>query len=722
MPPLRYRYIVKFTTSTALSMRAAPALAGLALFLSLADAASAASTLQVTSINASALIAGTGQTLGGLVTAESQAAAAVATAQSTATQANASANAAIPLSQKGAAGGVATLDASGNVTAPLSTTSAAASLSSTIGWNSALTWAINSGTGTQYANPKIAANQPWQMGTDSSGTAVYDDYLPPTHLRLGGSQEFDGVPLFVHNVPYGPDDMGVVDGVFMQSENMRGSEAGVGPDGASGIASYDNFDAVARYTFAGTNSPIFVATGAAVTAPDGLTHTPTFTATGATFANPLPASWSNWITNHPHVRMMTNELGSSSGYIKTYAGQLTGYTTNSAGLVTAISTDGWRIFNASASTTNQIPGTSTVDGSTAALDTVWSDFQAPAIMFGVYTKAFGENVICSLPGPTPNASPGDINYPTGNANNQVRSCEGIEYDLWNNDTTGNTAYMRGITVAYSGNTSPTADSYDMDLAGGNATMLNIAGEWYSANISSRPFSSAGYGGPAYAAGSQSVIADFDQSNRPGWDADSAFPTYSHNMRVTLWNTRNTNDTSNTNDYNDITTSLGVQVDGHASPTLAMDGTIQEHLEFNPSNFPNGIALCGYQICGFAINGSGNAQFSADANILSGKSLLFTNTKGTQIGSLYGGTDGAIHISSTTGSTGIIAVAAKIRASGAINAGNVTYSTLPSSSAAVGDQDYCTDCYSTSNSSATKGVPVWWNGSNWTDALGNTVNH
>lgn len=687
------------------------------------------STLQVTQINGSAVVTGTGKTLAQLATTTQKNTNSLASATSTASSAYSLAIGAIQASLMGVAGGLAVLDSSGNVTSPVSTTAATASDYSTVGWNDPITWATNSGSATQYGNPKVAFNHRWTMGYDTSGTPQVDDYMPPTHLRLGGSQEFDGVPLFVHNIPYSGGNMGVVEGVFMQSENMRGSIAGVGPSYASGAAAYDNYDAVARYTYAGPSAPVFTTTGSAVTAPDGLTHIPTFHSWGATFANPLPQAWSDWIKSHNHARMMTNEIGVNPASYKnaTFVGELTGYDTDSSGLVVTILTDGWRIFNQtqnfpSTDTSTETPGTTSLDGTTPAVDTVWSDFGDPAIMFGVYTKAFDNNVICYLPGPTPHASPGDINDPTGKINNQERSCEGIEYDLWNDDTSGETAYMQGITVAYSGTTSPSPDSYDMNLAGGNANTLVLSGEWYSMNVASHSFASAGYGGPAYTKGSQKVVADFAQSNRPGWDADTVWPANSHNMRLTIWNTRNADDTNNQNNYSDITTSMGVQVDGHNDVhQLSMDGTTQEHLEFNPANYPNGISLCGYTACGFSVNRQGTPEVDDNLVINDGKSLILMNTNNALAGYIYASTDGNMHVLGVNGPTkSSFVIDAALKSNGSLNAPNNTYSALPTTNTTTGDQRYCSDCYSSSATSTQRGIPVWWNGSTWIDSLGSAV--
>lgn len=54
---------------------------------------------------------------------------------------------------------------------------------------------------------------------------------------------------------------------------------------------------------------------------------------------------------------------------------------------------------------------------------------------------------------------------------------------------------------------------------------------------------------------------------------------------------------------------------------------------------------------------------------------------------------------------------------------ITYATLPDSPA-VGTEVYCTDCYTRlrSDSDTSTGIPVWWNGSTWTDSMGISAMH
>lgn len=208
------------------------------------------------------------------------------------------------------------------------------------------------------------------------------------------------------------------------------------------------------------------------------------------------------------------------------------------------------------------------------------------------------------------------------------------------------------------------------------------------------------------------------------DADSAWPAYSHNMRLSIWNTRNSDDTSNQNDYNDITTSMGIQVDGHNDVhQLSMDGTVQEHLEFNSANYPNGITLCGYAGCGFSVNRQVTPEADDNLIINSGKSLLLMNATNVLAGYIYGNTDGNIHVLGANGPTGSsFIIDAALKSNGSINAPNNIYSALPTANLTTGDQRYCSNCYSSSSSSALKGIPVWWNGSAWTDSLGAAVKY
>ncbi|QNT77967.1 hypothetical protein [Entomobacter blattae] len=83
---------------------------------------------------------------------------------------------------------------------------------------------------------------------------------------------------------------------------------------------------------------------------------------------------------------------------------------------------------------------------------------------------------------------------------------------------------------------------------------------------------------------------------------------------------------------------------------------------------------------------------------------------------------------TASGRGITITSNQIKAIDSINAGNkliikaVTYSQLEKNQLLQGTQQYCSDCYSSANSHHKKGIPVWWDGSNWTDSLGEVIQH
>jgi len=117
------------------------------------------------------------------------------------------------------------------------------------------------------------------------------------------------------------------------------------------------------------------------------------------------------------------------------------------------------------------------------------------------------------------------------------------------------------------------------------------------------------------------------------------------------------------------------VDGNSSQGTApaMDGTVQEHIELNPKSNGTGIGLCNY------------GQTDATCGlILDGYSV--------------------VHVTS-----------------GGLDHTAATYATAPSHMNA-GGEFFCTDCYSSSNSAKTPGIPVYWNGSAFVDALGQTAQH
>nr|WP_267288087.1 hypothetical protein [Neokomagataea tanensis] len=254
--------------------------------------------------------------------------------------------------------GVAGLDANAEVTSPISTTSLISSedlrvmpVAGNHYPNTTGPQAVQLPGYTMWYGNQIGLGR-YPDASQASGYNTVGDWwiTPPETLHLGGQSEGASGYLNVHCSPYGGSNAGTCSQIMLGTPNIQGQAAGLGP-GATGIAQYDNFDATNQVLQAANSVPLFVITSNTANnvfppASDGLDHTPTFTASGATFANPLPADMSNWLIHHQQgIRLMTNEIGCQTCSIQTYAGIVTGVSTNSAGLVTELKVAAWQVFN-----------------------------------------------------------------------------------------------------------------------------------------------------------------------------------------------------------------------------------------------------------------------------------------------------------------------------------------------------------------------------------------
>jgi len=105
---------------------------------------------------------------------------------------------------------------------------------------------------------------------------------------------------------------------------------------------------------------------------------------------------------------------------------------------------------------------------------------------------------------------------------------------------------------------------------------------------------------------------------------------------------------------------------------------------------------------------------ATGNVQVGKAKSFVLTaKDGSMTYLYSPSAGLAQL------TGSVALSGSVSATQFIGTA-ATYATLPTGVA--GMQAYCSNCYSTANPSKIQGIPVWWNGTAWTDALGAAVGH
>ncbi|NHN89746.1 hypothetical protein [Acetobacter conturbans] len=471
----------------------------------------------------------------------------------------------------------------------------------------------------QYGNYHLRFGKGRDWGCEGENCSVPQvDPMTPTHLRLGGAQEYDSVPLAEHCYPYGADWQGTCVGVGLGSQNMAGEAPGIGPGAASQIGSYDHFDAAALTLRTVGATPIFTATSAGqdATSPydDGADHSPAFTSSGAGFANPLPFPISQWLLERGSgMRVVTNETGCATSrcVFPNFVGIVSSYAKDGMGRITGFSLhDGWQIFG-SGSHGGLIPGKSSVDGSAPGLDTVWSSYVTPAVMFGGYTKSVGLYASVEGPAPAPHAAAGDVNNPTGEKNSQLRLAEFSEVDLWGRDPLNGRSAVNGLTINYhkpggdgkAHDYLPALDAFNFASEGATSIAYKMGGEYWTVPFTSPSFYAGDFGGAEASAGSEAVLGEFAQRTTRGYGYPGQWD------RLTFWNHRNVA----TGDYRDMTTSLGVQIagaTGGADRDRKVDGVLQEHIELNPRSNHNGFAFCGYQQtdagCNVVFDGSGNA--------------------------------------------------------------------------------------------------------------------
>ncbi|QDH17389.1 autotransporter outer membrane beta-barrel domain-containing protein [Swingsia samuiensis] len=378
---------------------------------------------------------------------------------------------------------VAGLDKSGNVTAPVNTQHMDA--------NDFLRVGSFPGTNTYFGQ-----ESPSPLGSFFTRRTINtnDINLPATDgipieraLMLGGQRSYAKAFEWIFGQPDSGNLGAAVDFVAMNGMSA-GQGTGVSAGGFDTMLGYMNYDAAARATRTGSTPPKFVAS-ASVQDPDGVSHAVTFTARGASFSPALPAYWGTML--HTGMNVATNELGVATGTIKqsiwqnnwdtdgyrrpfnTYFGTITGWKRNPDGTIPSVSVDGWVIFQQGnynlGNDRNKVPGKDTLDGSKPALDTVFTQISSPAILFGVFTKAFPQYELCDL---EPQKPGGDFNNPNGSVYSLVHECD-HEVDLWNRDPTDYLNSIHGYTMVFdnSGGGKLTKDSYAFTVSGGGALPL-----------------------------------------------------------------------------------------------------------------------------------------------------------------------------------------------------------------------------------------------------------
>lgn len=144
-------------------------------------------------------------------------------------------------------------------------------------------------------------------------------------------------------------------------------------------------------------------------------------ATQVTFATPLTAAQAQQLrlgmfvaTNSINPSISTTHAAGTLPPVNYYAGVISGWTPNSDGTVSSVSVRAWLVPGSGVSTS--------VAPSTTSLDTVFSNYSAPTVMFGAMTKVFNGNFVTQLQ-PHSGSNPWSL----------VNQATGIEFDYFNFD-------------------------------------------------------------------------------------------------------------------------------------------------------------------------------------------------------------------------------------------------------------------------------------------------
>ncbi|AQS88286.1 hypothetical protein A0U93_10400 [Neoasaia chiangmaiensis] len=261
--------------------------------------------------------------------------------------------------------------------------------------------------------------------------------------------------------------------------------------------------------------------------------------------------------------------------------------------------------------------------STSSLDTVWDPATTSAVVYlGMPNKTFGQNVYMTYDG-SRGGQGGSA------ATSLIHQMEWNEVDeIVNNTARDREVSVHGLTLTTnaSGPNQLTSDSYHLKLAGGQQNYIIMQPQWWTTLISGDNLYVGQPQGPALTANTSSVLFQVAQSTNTG----SATWASHHMIRLMAWNKRNTADDGTS--YTNITTNLGVGVDGTAS---TVPSQIQGHLEFTPAANPYGLSICSSgqsgATCSIQLDNYGNPNVIQQLNLTKGGWLNFADKYGNEGG-------------------------------------------------------------------------------------------
>ena len=285
---------------------------------------------------------------------------------------------------------------------------------------------------------------------------------------------------------------------------------------------------------------------------------------------------------------------------------------------------------------------------------------------GSAAKVFARNVYQTYSEPSP-----------GEEGSLARSFEGEEMDFRYTTTQPHSVNYSGLVISPQANggiidgSAFTDDSVGLVIAGGLPTQILLDGNCNSHAVS---------GWSIYVGKSCSSVVRSSPVGKTFTLSENVVVSDSFSIRQIL-RLRQDKKNANPNLYLGpiVTPGRNPSINGMESWYGQINGYVNGAVKYDLSN--SSIALCGSGVnCSITVNGDGKIT-------VTGKTIF----------------------------------SQPVQVDGGIRSRVITYKMLPQRDQ-VGTNLYCIDCYSELNNKRNRGIPVYWNGIQWTDSLGITVKH
>ncbi|WP_203413314.1 hypothetical protein [Entomobacter blattae] len=501
--------------------------------------------------------------------------------------------------------------------------------------------------------------------------------------------------LYISAQPYGPVGAGCALCLIASQDSIQeggGRPAISGVDyreGARGVHRSGNYDQVGLYEYIDNTKARMVL------------DVESYSSDGLTLKTSMTEDQMNRL--HRNMYIQTNsmdttlaETGLAKGEIPTmrnYFSYVRGWDSKH------IYVTGWAVPGIGSDQVGQVPS--------AIYDIYRSDYKKPVVFVGAPDKSFGRNLFMMYDG----------NRATAQATSPIHNFEAEEIDMFiTNETRPHSVSFHGVTISpVFGGPRPdpsvlTTDSYDMLLAGDlpNHLLVNEA----SGNnvIKSNSF---------YVHGNEGVGRSGTgyKQKRIGFEYDAYADNGSNNLRFVHYLSKENTEIG----WYSTAMHLALVVDGTQGDIDS--GTNEGEIVWNRQSNNGGLELCGGSgACGIRQNfdGSvllGNTFLLANSalSVPMGASITFSYSNPSDQIAMQSNGENSLQIRSQKGST------VKLEGLKQISIESVTYDGLGTKPSA-GTQRYCSNCFSRLAGISFRGIPVWWNGSSWTDSFGYAVMH